>query len=117
MANQIFDAFKNQPANLFGPSRELNKLAVAKLEQLVRLQLASLREYSDLNLEQLKAATDINDAAGLKDYFAKQRDYLKTIGEKLVADAQAMAALGKEFTQEAQKLATKGVAEPGKDIE
>jgi phasin family protein len=114
MTNQVFDSLKDS-AKLLGPSRELNKLAIAKLEQLVSLQLASLREYTDLNLSQLKAATDITDAEQLKDYIGRQKDLLKTVGEKLVADAQALAAIGKEFTQEAQKITMKGFGQ--KDFE
>lgn len=113
MAHQVFD----QSVQLLAPSRELNKLAIAKLEQLVALQLASLREYSELNLGQLKAATEISSAGDLKEYLGKQKDFLKTVGEKLVADAQALAALGKEFTEEAKKVATQGFAASSKDAE
>ena len=107
MNDQIFDGFKDQSAKLLGPARELNKLTIAKLEQLVSLQLASLREYTDLNLSQVKAATDIASPDDLKDYLGKQQDFLKTIGEKMAGDAQAMASLGKEFVEEAQKIASK----------
>jgi phasin family protein len=104
MNEQMFSAFQGQSEKLLGPSRDLNKLAIAKLEQLASLQIASLREYTELNLSQLKAASDITSAADIQEYFGKQKDFLKTVGEKLAGDAQAMAALGKEFVQEAQKI-------------
>ena len=107
MNDQVFDSFKDQSEKLMGPARELNKLTVAKLEQLASLQLASLREYTDLNLGQLKAAAEITGPQDLQDYFSKHRDFLKTLGEKLAGDAQAMATLGKEFMEEAQKVASK----------
>ena len=108
MNEKIFDAFKDQSANLLGPLRDLNKLSIAKLEQLASLQLASLREYTDLHLGQLKAASEISSPEDLKAYLSRQQDFLKTLGEKLAGDAQAMAALGKEFTEEAGKVAFKG---------
>lgn len=110
MNDQVLDTFKGQSAKLLAPANELNKLAIAKFEQLASLQLASLREYSDLNFDQLKAASNIASAEDLKEYFGKQQDFLKTVGEKLAADAQAMAALGKEFTEEAKKITFKGFA-------
>jgi phasin family protein len=110
MNDQVLDTFKGQSAKLLAPSNEINKLAIAKFEQLASLQLASLREYSDLNFSQLKAASNIASAEDLKEYFGKQQDFLKTVGEKLAADAQAMAALGKEFTEEAKKITFKGFA-------
>ena len=116
MNDQVFDTFKLESEKLLGPSRELNKLAVAKLEQLASLQLASMREYTDMNLRQLKAMTDIAGPEDLKDYLAKQQDFLKTVGEKLAGDAQAMATLGKEFTEEAQKIAFGGLAATTKNF-
>lgn len=108
MNDQVFDSLKDQSAKLLGPSRELNKLALSKLEQLLSLQLASLRDYTDLNMKQLKAATGITSAGDLKDYLGLQKEFLQTVGEKLVADAQALAAVGKEFTEEAQKITLQG---------
>ena len=108
MNDQLFGAFKGQSAQMLEPTRELSKLTIAKLEQLVSLQLASLQEYTNLNLEQLKAASDIAGPEDLQAYVAKQQDFLKTVGEKLAGDAHAIAALGKEFSEEAQKIAFKG---------
>ena len=54
MSDQVFDSFKNQSAKmldqstkLLGPSRELNKLALSKLEQLLSLQ-QSAQKYAEL---------------------------------------------------------------------
>ena len=110
MNSQIFDSLKDGPASVLGPSRELNKLFVAKLEQLASLQLASLREYTDLNLTRLRAASEISSPEDLQDYLGKQQDFLKTVGEKMAGDAHAIATLGKEFTEEAQKIVLGGVA-------
>ena len=111
MSDKLLDAFTGQSAVLMGPSRELSKLTLNKLEQLASLQLASLREYTDLNLGQLKAAADISSPEDVKDYLAKQQEFLKTVGEKLAGDAQAMAMLSKEFAEEAQKIAMQGFSQ------
>jgi len=107
MNDQIFGAFTDQSAKLLGPSRELSKLTLAKLEQLVSLQFASLRELTELNLGQLRAAADIASPADLQNYVGRQQDFLKTVAEKLAGDAQAIAALGREFADEAKTIAMK----------
>lgn len=114
MNEQMFSAFTTQSASLLTPSRELGKLAIAKLEQLVSLQLASMRDYAELNLGQIKAAADISSPEDLKDYIQKQTEFLKTVAEKMAGDAQAVAALGKEFTEEAQQIAMTGFQEARK---
>ena len=116
MNDQILNSFKDQSDKLFAPSRELNKLAVSKLEKLASLQFASLREYTDLSLGQLKAATAVNGSEDLQDYFSMQRDFLKTVGEKLTNDARAMAELGKEFNEGAQKIARENLPSATKEV-
>lgn len=115
MNPNILDSLQDQSTKLLAPSRELNKLFVAKLEQLTAMQFASLREYTDLNLSQLKSATEITTTEDLQQYFQKQQDFLKTLGEKLAADAQALVAISKEFSEEAQKIVLKGFAAAGGD--
>ncbi|MCA8908292.1 MAG: phasin family protein [Rhodospirillaceae bacterium] len=107
--DHLKDQFKDQTEKFLGPTRELNKLTLSKLEQLASMQLASLRDYTEMNMRQLRAATDISGPQDLQDFFAKQQDFLKTVGEKLAGDAQAMASIGREFAEEAQKIATKGM--------
>ena len=116
MNDQIMNSLKGQSEKMLAPSRELNKLAVSKLEKLAALQISSLREYTDMSLGQLKAATDVAGPEGLQDYFSMQRDFMKTVGEKLTSDAKAMAELGKEFTTEAQKIARENFAAVGKQV-
>jgi len=110
MTDQVFGSFKDQSAQLLGPPREFCKLTISKLEQLVSLQFASLREYTELSLGQLKAAADIAGPEDLKEYLGKQQEFLRTVAEKLTGDAQAMAALGREFTEEAKNIAVQGFA-------
>ena len=117
MKDQIFGSFMGQSANLLGqsanllgPSRELNQLTLSKLEQLLSLQFASMREYTELNLGQLKSAAEITSPEDLKAYLGKQKDFMMTVSEKLAGDAQAMAAIGKEFAEEAQKIVMGGFA-------
>jgi len=116
MKEQILDTMKDQSEKMLAPSREMNKLAVAKLEKLAALQLASLREYTEMNLARLKAATDISSPETLQEYFTQQRDFMKTVGEKLTADAKAMTELGKEFSEEAQKVARDSIAAASKKV-
>jgi phasin family protein len=117
MDDKLVESLKGQSAELLGPSRELNKLIISTLEQLTTTQLASLREYTELNLGQLKAAADISSTEDLKEFLNKQKDFLKTVGEKMAADAQALAAVGKEFLEEAQKISGRGLEVGQKGLE
>lgn len=112
MDDKLLGSLQGKSAELLAPSRELNKLIISTLEQLTATQFASLREYTELNLGQLKAAAEIRSTEDIQEYVRKQQDYLKTLGEKLAADAQALSAVGKDFIEQAKKLSSKGAAAP-----
>lgn len=87
------------------PVQKLNALGVANAEKLAALQIKSLEAYSKLGISQLKAAMAVQDIAGFQAYLADQQEVVKTVSEKLVADAKTVAELGEQFTAEAQKVA------------
>lgn len=109
MTNEIFEKFTSQVQTVLGPVQELNKLYIYNVEKLFEIQLNSARDYTEICLEQMRSATEIKDQKALESFLAKQGETFKAIGEKVIADSQAVASIGSEFTTEAQKLAEKSV--------
>ncbi len=105
MNTELFEQMAEQAKVALGPVHKFNQLAVANVEKLAALQLASLQDYSDLSIAQLKAALEISDVESLQDYVKKQAELASAVREKLVADAKAVTELGGEFSSEAKKLA------------
>lgn len=106
----LFTKSTAQLASLTAPAKKLNALAVDNFEKLAQFQLENAKAYTDLSVEQLRAALDVNDAKSLQAFVSNQQKVAKTVGEKLTADAQTLAALGKQFATEVQKLAQENVA-------
>ncbi len=88
---------------------ELNRLAVTKLEQVVNLNLASLNEYAELVLGNLKAGLEVSDAESLKSYTEAQAELVRKVSEKALSDAKALAAVGTEYNAEARSLVEAGL--------
>lgn len=109
MTNEIFEKFTAQAQTFFAPIQELNKLYVYNVEKLFEIQLNSARDYTEICLEQMRSACEINDQKALEAFLSKQGETFKTIGEKVIADSQAVANIGSEFSSEAQKIAEKSV--------
>lgn len=104
MKYEIFDTMSKQQETLMATVQKLNQLAVAKVEKLTALQMNALRGYSDLSIQNLKELVEINNPQALQAYLGKQNESVKSVGEKLVADAKAVAEVGVEYSQEAQKI-------------
>jgi phasin family protein len=109
MTNEIFEKFTAQVQTVLSPVQELNKLYIYNIEKLAEIQLGSVREYTDICLEQLRSASEITDQKALEAFFTKQGETFKLIGEKVIADSQAVASIGSQFSTEAQKIAEKSI--------
>ena len=108
MNEKILGAYQDQSDRFLAPVREFNSLAVAQFEKLAALQIASLQEYTELGLAQMKSASAVQNVADVQDYLTRQNDYLKIVGEKFAADVRGMVELSKEFTEDAQQIARDG---------
>lgn len=99
-----------QADKVFGPARELNRLALRNMEKLVDIQIASMKSFSKLGLDSMKAALDVNDVAGLQDYTSKQREIAQEVMKMITDDAKAVAELGNVYFADARKMFQDGVA-------
>ena len=107
MNQDILTSLNDQSQKVLSSLQKLNKVAVADVEKLVKHQLGSLKEYTDLYVSNLKAAAEINDLKGLQSFLGKQGDVVKKVGEKLATDAKEVAAMHVGFMVEAQSLGRK----------
>jgi phasin family protein len=87
------------------PAQQFARLSLTNGERLYALQLEIAQNYIDIGVEQLKALTEVKDPESLQAFIAKQVDVTRNVGEKLIADTQAIVELGQEFNAETQKLA------------
>lgn len=104
MKYDLFENVSKQQEAMMATMQKLNKLAVGNVEKLVSIQMSSLRNYSDLSVQQLKDLTEVRTPQQLQEYFTKQTDSAKVLAEKALADAKVAAELGVEFNKEAQKI-------------
>jgi len=108
MSQNYADLLKGQSEKLAAPIVKLNKLNVANIEKLAAMQMASLSALTDLGVAQLKAVAEVQDAEGAKAVAEKQVEYVRTVGEKLLADGKAIVELAKGYSVDVQKIAQEG---------
>lgn len=99
MAQPQFDVEK-----FFAPSKALASLAINNTERLVALNIELFTKYSALTLDNAKEALTIADLDGATAYMKKQPEVANNVVESLVADAQVVADLSKEYSENVQKL-------------
>ncbi|KAF0286304.1 phasin family protein [Spiribacter sp. SSL99] len=105
MNTDMFTKYTEQAEKLFmGPTRSYAKLAMDYTQKVMDAQIEAARTYTDLGMQQARAALDIKDPSALQQYAEKQQEAAKNLGERVKADGEKVVALNQDFANEARKL-------------
>ncbi|EAR22031.1 phasin family protein [Nitrococcus mobilis] len=106
MSTNTPDQFNEQFERLLiGPTRAFMGLGVEHLEKLISVQLEATKAYTELSLQQVRAALEIREPKDFENYVQGQQEAVKTLGERVKGDAEMVVALNREFAEKAQRLA------------
>lgn len=115
MSNTNFDQVTQQFESMFfGPARAYAAMSLDYTEKLMAAQFDAAKAYSDLGLNQARAALNVKDAEGLRSYVEGQQKVAKDVGERVKADAEKVVAMNQEVAQQAQKLTEESVSSASK---
>ena len=89
---------------LVAPVQELNVLNIKNIEKMAELQLKTVEENTNIGLETLKAAINVKDLDGWKDYITAQTEVAKEIAEGMVANVSTFAELGQAYINDAKGI-------------
>jgi phasin family protein len=104
MNQEFLNLFAVKPEKLLAPMQHFAELSLTNSEKLLAMQMEIAQSYVHLGMAQMKALFEVKDAESLQAFVNSQANVAKNVGEKLMADAKAVADLGAEFNAETQKL-------------
>lgn len=90
MIIKTFSALTEPTKGALEPVRKFNQQTVAAVEKLATHQLESLKTYSDMGVNQLKAVAEVKDMNGLQKFLYGQTDVLRDFGECARSDIKAV---------------------------
>ncbi len=96
------------------PVQKYNQLVIENFEKMTALQLSAARFYAELNIEQLKAVSEIKDLPSLTSYQSKQVELINTLTEKVAEDNARLQEQAKSFQSDVQELITTNVKKAAK---
>lgn len=118
MAEQAITQVNKQfEKTVLGPARSYAALVTEHAETLASIQLDAAKAYTDLALNQVRAAADISDAEGVKNYVAGQSDVARQVSDRVKKDVEKLASANQSFVRKAQKLTEDSVATARKTAE
>ncbi|ABE59811.1 MULTISPECIES: phasin family protein [Chromohalobacter] len=104
MQDKMFSAFSEQTRGFFEPMRKFNGLMLDNMERMTEYQLDAMKRYSQLGVERMRAASEVKDAEGMRDFTTQQADMLNALSKQMLEDARAMADISLKFKSELEDM-------------
>ncbi len=110
MTNETFSKVNEQTEKMFmGQTRDYAKLAMDYAEKMIDAQMEAAKTYTDIGMQQARAALEIKDTEALKAYAEEQQKVAKEMSERVKGDAEKVVAMNQDFVNEARKLVESNV--------
>ncbi|MET1256252.1 phasin family protein [Aliikangiella maris] len=104
MNDKLFESFSEQTKAFFQPLKQMNQTFASQLEKLTEFQVESIKTYSQLGIQQLKSAAEIEDANTLQDFAKNEMEFMTSINQRIIDDARRLTDIGLQFKSEIEEL-------------
>lgn len=109
MYTDMFKAFSEQSEKTLAPYVKFNKLVAKNVETLTELQLNAMRTYSEMGLQQMKAASEVKDVTSFTVFSSQQLAALTKLSQQMIDDSNKLQAIAKEFKDDVDQLTTENI--------
>jgi len=105
MINELFSKANNQLGDMMVPTRKLQGVFVKHMERVTDFQLHTLRHYSEIGLQQMRALQDVSDP---QTFMTKNAEMLKSFNENMSSDMNEFVKLQRHFAEDLQEVGKEG---------
>ncbi len=95
---------------LFAPVKEMNEIALLYTTKLAELNMAAMRKQTEAVFAGWRDVLAVKDAEGLESFIKHQSEVARSLIEGYVADANTLAQLGKETSENIRKMMEENIA-------
>ena len=111
----VIETLKGKAGVVISSAGEINKLAIDKVEEMAKINLATANYFSDISIKQLRALTGIKDLETVRKFTADSISLSGEIAKKLLDDSKAWMSFGADIKEKVSDLfAKKEEVEPKK---
>jgi phasin family protein len=95
----VMETLKDKTGALFSSANGLNKLAIDKVEEAVRLNIASVSYFSEVGVKQLRAMSGIRDMDSMRKFTADTISLSGEVAKKMLDDSKAWMSIGTDMKE------------------
>jgi len=104
MYEDVFNKANGQMDQILNPARKVQEVMVDHMSRMVEFQVACMRGYSDLCLEQLRTMQTVQSPEDMQMFLNQHAEMIKAASEKMSTDMGRMVSLQREFGEDLQKV-------------
>lgn len=90
----VVETFKDKASDFLSSAGDLNRLAIDKVEEATKLNLASATYFSNIGIKQLRALSGVRDLESAQKFTADSISLSGEIVKKVLDDSKAWLNLG-----------------------
>ncbi|MEF1308398.1 phasin family protein [Vibrio owensii] len=109
MYTDFIKTFSDQTEKNLEPYLKFNKLVTKNVEVLTELQLNAIRTYSEVGLNQMKAASEIKDVTSLTAFNSQQLAVLTKLSQQMMDDSNKLQSIAKEFKEDVEQMTSENL--------
>ena len=111
----VIDSLKDKASVVLSSAGEINKLAIDKMEEMAKINLASVGYFSDIGIKQLRAFSGIKDLESMRKFTADSIALSGEVAKKELDDSKTWMGFGTDIKEKVTDLfAKKEEVEPKK---
>jgi phasin family protein len=95
----VMETLKDRTGAILSSASDFNKLAIDKVEEAVKLNLASASYFSDVSVKQLRAMSAIRDLDSMRKFTADTISLSGEIAKKMLDDSKAWMSIGTDMKE------------------
>jgi phasin family protein len=103
----VMETLKDKTGAILSSAGDFNKLAIDKVEEAVKLNLASVSYFSDVSVKQLRAMSAIRDMDSLRRFTADTISLSGEVAKKMLDDSKAWMSLGTDMKEKVADMFAK----------
>ena len=96
------------------PTQELTSLNIDFLGKLADIHLNSIKNLTDLGLQNARAALEVRDAEGFQQYIQRQSETASTLTSQVQEESRKLVDLGQDYARKAGEVAQSRLGKTGK---
>jgi phasin family protein len=103
----VIGTLKDKAGVVISSAGEINKLAIDKVEEMAKINLATANYFSDISIKQLRALTGVKNLETMRKFTADSISLSGEIAKKLLDDSKTWMSFGADIKEKVTDLLSK----------